>query len=230
MTRGEQRVLLGAAIMLGIVCSVLFARAVLAQRAADFARAQERAALLSYKASPTSDVADRTMLGWSGATEQVRFWEALQRFRFIGTEAKRAAQYTLQPPLTMMYQLGVTETALRKTAVEDHSRTRRSRLEDMLGLAYYYDAELHRGEFPVEPELDSRAVAAFRQAVLLDGTNAAAKTNLELLLRKQLQERRGKTKKTPALPGQSRAQNQLQSAVGHPSQNGSVGKRVSGGY
>jgi hypothetical protein len=230
MTQRERRTLLGLAIVLAIACSALFARAVLAQRAADYARAEERSALLALRTSPSSNVADRTMLGWSGATGQVRFWQALQRFEVVGRQAEQAEQYTLAPPLSLVFQVGETETALRKTAVADHSRDRRSRLEDMLGLAYYYDAGLHQGEFPVEPQLLARSATAFRQAVLLDGTNAAAKTNLELALEAQRRAHQAKTPHTAAIPGQSRAQNTLQAAVGHTSNNGAVGKHFAGGY
>ena len=47
MTQRERRALLAAAVVLALVCSVLFARAVLVRRASDLFRAQARAALVS---------------------------------------------------------------------------------------------------------------------------------------------------------------------------------------
>lgn len=230
MTRHERRVLLAAAIVLAVICSALFARAVLAQRAADLAHAQARAALVPLPTTPASDFTQRTMLAWSGGTEQMRYWQALQRFRLVTTAAQGAANYTLLPPLPLIFKLEETVAWLRKVATEDSSPSRRSRLEDMLGLAYYVDAELHRGEIPVEPELDGRAIAAFRSAVLLDGSDDAAKTNLEVLLRKQLASKKPVEQHPPPVPDLSRVQALLQSANGIPSQNGAVGRRLHGGY
>src|SRR5262249_29532188 len=110
------------------------------------------------------------------------------------------------------------------------SPKRRSRLQDMLGLAYYYDALLHRGEEPVEPELEQRAVGAFRQAVLLDSSNDAAKTNLEVLLRKLLQRHKQHTPQQKPVPDTARVNSLIQSANGLASMNGAVGRRVHGGY
>ncbi|HET6848460.1 MAG TPA: hypothetical protein VFH74_06355, partial [Gaiellales bacterium] len=78
MTPRERKALLAVAIVLALVCSLLFARAVLARRTADFARAQVRAALLSSNKAPASDFFERTMLGWTGETQQLRYWQALQ--------------------------------------------------------------------------------------------------------------------------------------------------------
>ncbi len=229
MTRRERRWLLACAIVLAVVSSALFARAVLAQRAADLGRAQARAALLPTGKSPASDVTERAMLEWTGASEQMRFWQALQRFRIAAAAARRAEQYTLVP-LPLVFKLEATMTSLRNAAAQDHSRRRRSRLEDMLGLAYFYDATLHRGEDPVEPQLDGKAVVAFRRAVSLDTSNNAAKTNLEWLLRKQLRRQRRHAGHSKPVPGQTRAEGAMQDAIGLPSQNGSVGRRFSGGY
>jgi hypothetical protein len=230
MTRGERRALLAGGLVLALVCSVLFARAVLVRRAADLVRAQARAALLSAPTSPVSDVAERTMLDWSGGTGQLRYWQALQRFRLVTARARQSTQYTLAPTLSLVFKLEATESALRAVAAADGSRARRSRLEDMLGLAYFYDASLHQGEEPVQPQLERRAVAAFRQAVLLDGSNDAAKTNLEVLLRKLQGSRRGPTSKQPPVPDTSRVDNLILNANGLPSMNGAVGRRVHGGY
>lgn len=232
MTRGERKALLGMAIVLAIVCSALFARAVLAQRAADLAHAQVRAALVLAKTSPKPDVADRMMLDWSGDTELLRYWQALQNFRIVTGAANKSTQYTLAPALPIIFKLEVTEASLRKLAAGEDSRMRSSRLEDMLGLAYTVDAELHAGEFPVEPQLVARAIAAFREAVLLDGTNAPAKTNLELMLRAQLRHRQAGTKKTKPIPDTGRAEGlvKCEASACIPSQNGAVGLRVHGGY
>lgn len=230
MTRSERRWLLGCAIVLALACSVLFARAVLAQRTADLARAQARAAFLSSRKTPTSDFTERAMLGWTGSAGQMRFWEALQRFRLVTRKAKSATDYTLLPPLSVIFSLEETISSLRKTAAEDDSRQRRSRLEDMLGLAYFYDAELHRGEFPVEPQLVGSAVSAFRNAVLLDSSNEAAKTNLELLLLKQRRTHQPQEQHPKLLPDQSRVLSLIQGANGLPSLNGAVGRRIHGGY
>ncbi len=230
MTRSERRWLLAGAIVLAIVCSALFARAVLAQRTADLARTQARAALLPAPKSPASDFAERAMLGWSGATDQMRYWQALQRFRLVTTEASGATQYTLLPALPLIFKLEETVSSLKRTAAEDDSRQRRSRLEDMLGLAYFYDAKLHPGEIPVEPQLEGSATAAFRSAVLLDGSDDAAKTNLELLLRKQRQTQSPQTQHPKLLPDLIRVLGLVQGANGLPSQNGAVGRRFHGGY
>jgi hypothetical protein len=230
MTRRERKALLVCAIVLALVCSLLFARAVLARRTADLARAQVRAALLSSRTSPASDVAERTMLRWSGATGQLRYWQALQRFRVVTAAAKQSTQYTLQPTLPLVFKLEQMVAALRGVAARDGSSERRSRLEDMLGLAYFYDASLHQGEEPVEPELERRAVAAFRQAVLLDSSNDAAKTNLEVLLQKLAQSRKPHTGSQKPVPDTSRVNSLIQSANGLPSMNGAVGRRVHGGY
>jgi hypothetical protein len=229
MTRRERRSLLAGALALAVVCSVLFARAVLAQRAADLARAQARAALLPAPKSPASDLTERKMLEWTGASEQTRYWQALQRFRNVSAEARRAAQNTLVP-LPLVFRLGATETALKTAAAQDHSGRRRSRLEDMLGLTYYYDATLHLGEDPIEPELDGKAIVAFRRAVILDSSNEAAKTNLEWLLRNKQERQRQRVGRPKLQPGLTRAQNAMQSAIGLPSQNGSVGRHFAGGY
>jgi hypothetical protein len=230
MTRGERKALLVCAVVLALVCSLLFARAVLARRTADLARAQVRAALLSTPKAPSSDVAERTMLGLSGGTAQLRYWQALQRFRLVSDQARQSTQFTLLPTLSLVFKLEQTVTYLRGVAERDGSRLRRSRLEGMLGLAYFYDAALHEGEEPVEPELEHRAVAAFRQAVLLDGSNDAAKTNLEVLLRKLQQSRRPNTPQQAPIPDQSRIESLPQSANGLASMNGAVGRRVHGGY
>jgi hypothetical protein len=171
MNRGERRALLAAAIVLALTCAVLFARAVLARRAADLFQAQARAALLSSKTPPASDVAARTMIGWSGGTGELRYWQALQRFRVMSAEASRATQFTLSPTLPLVFKAEQTVTYLRVLATQAGSPALRSRLEDMLGLAYFYDALLHAGEEPVESELEQRAVGAFREAVLIDNSN-----------------------------------------------------------
>lgn len=229
MTRRERRWLLVCAIVLALVCCALFARAVLAERAAGLARAQARAALLPTRTPPASDVFERAMLDWTGASGQMRFWQALQRFRTVAADARRAGQYTLAP-LPLIFRLEQTIAALQRTAAEDHSRQRRSRLEDMIGLAYFYDATLHRGEDPVEPQLEGKAAVAFRRAILLDRSNNTAKTNLEWLLRRQLRRKKGHAGQSEPVPGQTRAEGAIQSAIGIPSQNGSVGRRFSGGY
>jgi hypothetical protein len=230
MTRRERRALLGGAIVLALVCSVLFARALLARRTADLARAQVRAALLSAKTSPRFDVAERTMLGWSGGTEQLRYWQALQRFRVVSAEASQSTQYTLLPTLPLVFKLEQTVTYLREVAQRDGSRTRRSRLEDMVGLAYFYDASLHQGEEPVAPALERRAIDAFREAVLLDSSNDAAKTNLEVLLRRLQRSHRGQAAQQKPVPDQARVDSLIQSANGLASMNGAVGRRIHGGY
>lgn len=230
MTRGERRALLVGAVVLAAVCSALFARAVLAQRASDLARAQARAAILPMPTSPASDAADRLMIGWSGGTAQMRYWQALQRFQVATTEALRATQYTLSPSLPLVFRFEQTVAYLKRIADEPDSPARRSQLQDMLGLAYFADAELHQGQEPIEPELDKKAIAAFRQAVLLDGSNDAAKTNLEVLLRLQPAPQKGGIPHQPTIPDAGRAEGQLQDAIGLPSQNGAVGRRVSGGY
>jgi hypothetical protein len=230
MTRGERKALLAGAIALALVCSLLFARAVLARRTADFARAQVRAALLASKTSPSSDVAERTMLGWSGETANLRYWQALQRFRLVTAEVRPSTKYTLQPTLPLVFKLEQTESALRGIAAQDGSLARRSRLLDMLGLAYFYDAALHQGQVPVEPELEKRAIGAFRQAVLLDSSNDAAKTNLEVLLRRLLRNRKQHASGPKPVPDTSRVNSLIQSANGLASMNGAVGRRIHGGY
>jgi hypothetical protein len=229
MTRGERKALLLCAIVLALVCSLLFARAVLARRTADLARAQVRATLLSAKTSPASDFAERTMLGWSGETEQLRYWQALQRFRLVTADVRPATQYTLLPTLPLVFKLEQMVSSLKAVAAKDGSRARRSRLDDMVGLAYFYDAGLHQGEEPIAPELERKAIAAFRQAVLLDPSNDAAKTNLEVLLRR-LRSRRSPTAHQKPIPDQSRIDNLIQSANGLASMNGAVGRRIHGGY
>ena len=229
MTRGERKALLVCAIVAALVCSLLFARAVLARRTADLARAQVHAALLSTPKSPASDAGERTMLGWSGGTEQLRYWQALQRFRVVTAEARPSTQYTLLPTLPLVFKLEQSVTYLRRVAAQDGSRARRSRLEDMIGLAYFYDAGLHQGQEPVAPELERKAIAAFRRAVLLDHSNDAAKTNLEVLLRRQ---RSGKahTPHQKPVPDTARVNSLIESANGLASMNGAVGRRVHGGY
>jgi hypothetical protein len=230
VTRRERSALLAGAVVLALFCSALFARAMLVRRTDDFARAQARAALLSSRTSPTSDAAERAMLGWSGETEQLRYWQALQRFRVVTAEASQSTQYTLLPTLPLVFRLEQTVTYLRGLAGKEGSRARRSRIEDMLGLAYFYDAALHEGEQPIEPELEGKAIAAFRQAVLLDGSNDAAKTNVEVLLRKRKGSRSPHTANQKPVPDQSRVDTLIQSANGLPSLNGAVGRRVHGGY
>jgi hypothetical protein len=230
MTRRERRTLLAAAVVLALVCSLLFARAVLARRTADLARAQVRAALLPTPTAPASDVAERTMLGLSGGTAELRYWQALERFRVVTAAAAQSTKYTLQSGLSLVFKLEQTVTDLRKVAGEDGSPARRSRLEDMLGLAYFYDAEIHQGQVPIGPELDRKAIAAFRQAVLLDGSNDAAKTNLEVLLRISQRGRKAHTAHQKPIPDQSRVENLSESTNGLPSMNGAVGRRVHGGY
>jgi hypothetical protein len=230
MTRRERRAFLGGAIVLALVCSLLFARAFLVRRTADLTRAQVRAALLSSRTSPTFDVAERTMLGWSGGTEQLRYWQALQRFRVVSAEASQSTQYTLLPTLPLVFKLEQTVTYLREVAQQDASPTRRSRLEDMVGLAYFYDAELHQGEEPVGPALESRAIDAFRQAVLLDSSNDAAKTNLEVLLRRQQRSHKSHTPHQKPVPDTARVDSLIQGANGLASMNGAVGRRIHGGY
>ena len=229
MTRGERKALLAGAVVLALVCSLFFARAVLARRAADFYRAQARAALLASPKSPTSGFAERTMLGWSDGTEQLRYWQALQRFRVVAAQARPSAQYTLLPTLPIVFRLEQTVTYLRGVAAKDSSDARRSRLEDMLGLAYFYDAQLHQGQVPVAPELEARAIAAFRQAVLLDSSNDAAKTNLEVLLRRQ-RSHQGPTVHQKPAPDQARVNSLVEGTNGIASMNGAVGRRIKGGY
>jgi hypothetical protein len=229
MTRGERKALLACAIVLALACSLLFARALLARQASDLFRAQARAAFLPAPTAPTSNFAARTMLGWSGGTAQLRYWQALQRFRLMAAEVGPSTQYTLLPKLSVVFKLEQTVTFLRAVAAKEGSRARRSRLEDMIGLAYFYDAGVHQGEEPVEPELEKRAIAAFRQAVLLDGSNDAAKTNLELLLRRLRSSPTGTPHQTPA-PDQSRVNALVEGKNGLASLNGAVGRRIHGGY
>ncbi len=230
MTRRERWILLGGAIVLALVCSALFARAVLAQRAADYAHAQARAAILVSATAPRSDFADRTMLGWSGATGQVRYWQALQRFRLVAARATAATEVTVLPSLALIFDLEQTEAYLRQVALEAGTKATSSRLYDMLGLAYYDDALLHAGQVPVEPALIVKAIDAFRQAVLLDGTNEAAKTNLELLLREQLSQRPPPAPPTKPLPDTNRADQGPPGPAGLPDYFGVVGKRIRGGF
>jgi hypothetical protein len=229
MTRGEKRALLALAVVLAVACSVLFARAVLARRAAGLFQAQARAALLPSRTPPASDVAERTMLGWSGGTEQLRYWQALQRFRVVTAEVRPSTQYTLLPTLPLVFKLEQTVNYLRAVAAREGSRERRSRLEDMVGLAYFYDAGLHQGQEPVEPELERRAISAFRQAVLLDRSNDAAKTNLEVLLRR-LRSHSTHTPHQKPIPDTARVNSLIESANGLASMNGAVGRRIHGGY
>jgi len=230
MTRRERRGLLLGAIVLALVCSALFARAVLAQRAADLARAQARAAILPEPTTPSSDIASRTMLDWSGGNEQLQYWQALQRFKLVHAAVRGAAQYSLAPSLSLVFKLEQTVTYLRTAAPNGGSRAHRSQLEDMLGLAYYDDARLHQGEEPIEPQLDRRAIAAFRAAILLDASNDAAKTNLEVLLRSLHQTAQPTTPHQTPAPDSARADNLVQSSNGFPSMNGAVGRRIHGGY
>lgn len=229
MTRGERKALLAGAVVLALICSLFFARAVLARRTADFARAQVRAALVSAPTAPKSDIAERTMLGWSGGTEQLRYWQALQRFRVVAAQASKSTKYTLLPTLPLVFRLEQTVSYLREVAAEDGSRARRSRLEDMVGLAYFYDAGLHQGQQPIEPELEGKAIAAFREAVLLDHSNDAAKTNLEVLLRK-LRSGKGHTVHQKPIPDTARVNSLVEGTNGIASMNGAVGRRIHGGY
>lgn len=230
MTRREKRILLGGAIVLAVLCGLLFARAVLAQRAADYAHAQARAAILVSAKAPTADVAERAMLRWTGATEQVRYWQALQRFRVIAARAVEATEVTVLPSLELIFNLEQTEAYLRAVAAEADTDASRSRLYDMLGLAYYDDAELHSGQVPVEPALDAKAISAFRQAVLLDGTNEEAKTNLELLLRKVLARSKGPKATANPLPDTNRADQGPDGPTGLPDLYGVAGKKIRGGF
>jgi len=100
----------------------------------------------------------------------------------------------------------------------------------MLGLAYYYDAVLHAGQGPVEPALDNKAIGAFRQAVLVDETNGAAKTNLELVLRKQLSLKPKPLNHTKPIPDTSRVNIDPGGPNGLPQENGGHGKRFTGGF
>jgi hypothetical protein len=229
MTSGERKALLACATVLALACSLLFARALVARQASDLFRAQARAALLPAPTAPTSNFAARTMLGWSGGTGQLRYWQALQRFRLIAAEVGPSTQYTLLPKLSLVFKLEQTVTSLRAVAAKERSRARRSRLEDMIGLAYFYDAGVHQGEEPVEPELERRAIDAFRQAVLLDGSDDAAKTNLELLLRR-LPSRQTNTRNQKPVPDTSRVNALVQGTNGLTSLNGAVGRRFHGGY
>jgi hypothetical protein len=231
MTRREKRILLVGAIVLAVVCALLFARAVLAQRASDYAHAQARAAILVSATAPSSDVADRTMLGWSGATGQVRYWQALQRFRLVAARATAATQVTVVPSfIGLSFNLEQTEAYLRQAALEAGTNATRSRLYDMLGLAYYDDAALHAGQVPVGPALDAKAISAFRLAVLVDGTNEAAKTNLELLLREQLSQQQPPPPATKPVPDTNRADNGPDGPTGLPSFFGAFGKKIRGGF
>jgi hypothetical protein len=99
----------------------------------------------------------------------------------------------------------------------------------MVGLAYFYDAGLHQGQEPVEPELERRAISAFRQAVLLDRSNDAAKTNLEVLLRR-LSSHSTHTPHQKPIPDTARVNSLIESANGLASMNGAVGRRIHGGY
>lgn len=230
MTRREKRLLLGGAIVLAVVCSALFARAVLEQRAADYAHAQARAAILVSATAPRSDFADRTMLNWSGATGQVRYWQALQRFRLVDARATAAAGLTSLPSLALIFDLQQTEAYLRKEAQNADASATRSRLYDMLGLAYVDDAVLHAGQVPVAPALDRKAIGAFRQAVLTDGTNEAAKTNLELLLRQQLSQEKPPGPPSKPLPDTNRADQGPPGPSGLPYYFGVIGKKIRGGF
>jgi hypothetical protein len=229
LTRGERKALLACAIVLALACSLLFARALLAREASDLFRAQARAALLPAPTAPRSNFAARTMLGWSGGDAQLRYWQALQRFRLMAAEVSPSTQYTLLPKLSLVFKLEQTVTSLRALAAKEGSRARRSRLEDMIGLAYFYDAGVHQGEEPVEPELEKRAIEAFRQAVLLDHSNNAAKTNLELLLRRLRRPRTNTTHQKP-VPDESRVNALVRGTNGLTSLNGAVGRRFHGGY
>src|SRR5262249_48235679 len=156
---------------------------------------------------------------------QVRYWKALQRFRLVAARATAATEVTVEPPLELIFNVEATEAYLRKEALAADTSATKSRLYDMLGLAYYNDAALHAGQVPVEPALEVKAIDAFRQAVLLDGTNEAAKTNLELLLRKQLSRQHPPTPPTPPLPDTQRADNIADDPAGLPAYFGAVGKR-----
>jgi hypothetical protein len=231
MTRRERRALFGGAVVLAIVCSALFARAVFAQRAADYAHDQVRAAILASPAAPTPDLADRTMLSWTGATGQVHYWQALQRFRLVTGRATEALQYSFAPSFALIFDVEQTETYLRQAAVEAGTSAASSRLYDMLGLTYYADAELHAGQFPVEPALEAKAIGAFQEAVLADGTNDAAKTNLELLLRRQLRRQKATPQPTKGVQDTQRAESQsADPSGGLPMENGSIGPRFRGGF
>jgi hypothetical protein len=230
VTRWERRLLLGGAIVLAVVCSALFARAVIGQRAADYAHAQARAAILVSATVPRSDFADRTMLGWTGSTGQIRYWQALQRFRLISKRAIEAAGLTAMSSLGLIYDLAQTEAYLRREAVRGSTSAIRSRLYDMLGLAYFDDALLHAGQVPVGPALEAKAVGAFRQAVLADGTNEAAKTNLEFLLRKKLGQQQPPAGPTKPAQDTNRADNGTSEPSGLPSYFGAIGKKIRGGF
>ncbi len=230
MTHRERRALLAGAIVLAIVCSAVFARAVLAQRAADLARAQARAALLPEPTTPTSDAATRWMLDWSGGTDQLHYWQALQRFRIVTAAALASTKFTVAPSLSLVFRLEETVTYLRSAASSARTPALRSRLEDMLGLAYYDDARLHAGEVPIAPQLEQRAVVAFRQAVLIDGSNDAAKTNLEVMLRTLQAARKPRAPHTKPVPDTSRAEGLVGGPEGFPQMNGAIGFRPRGGY
>jgi hypothetical protein len=230
MTRRERRTLLAVAIVLAVLCSALFARAVFAQRAVDLSRAQARAALFREPTMPTSDAATRTMLGWSGGTGQLDYWQALQRFRVVTPAAVEDSKFAIGPNLAVIFRLEETATYLRSAAQDASSPALRSRLWDMLGLAYYDDARLHAGQVPIEPQLEQRAVVAFRQAVRNDASNDAAKTNLEVLLRKLLASHIPPPGHSTPVPDVKRVGGVLKLPTGAPEFNGAHGHKIRGGY
>jgi hypothetical protein len=75
---------------------------------------------------------------------------------------------------------GAAETALGRVASDDGRPELASRAANLLGILAYRDSIPRPQRDAVSPEL---AVGHFRNAILLDPGNAAAKTNLELLLR-----------------------------------------------
>jgi hypothetical protein len=163
-----------------LAAAAAMAAALLASDARDWQRALDRDdALLARGAAPAAETLEpKTTLPFSaaerilGVRDDVELREALSLFR----QARRGPAGGYEQTRAR----GAAEAALGRIAQGGGDPRQASMAATLLGVLAFEDALPRPGRLASSPE---RALAAFQTAIRLDPANAAAKDDLELVLR-----------------------------------------------
>jgi hypothetical protein len=108
-----------------------------------------------------------------GVDDDLEFREAVRLFLL----SRPGGSFTSRPQ--QLRSRGEAETALSRIEQRASDPERASEAANLLGVLAWADAILDQTRAPTAP---ARALAEFQNAVVLDPSNAAARTNLELVL------------------------------------------------
>jgi hypothetical protein len=161
--------LAGAAVLTLLASDVLRARSALRTGDAAFVASPGDA---TWTAGATFGGLGRSLLG---VVDEVRYRQALQLYATIESNSQ-----SFDNGASRSRSRGAAETALADVERRDHDPRRAARAAVILGVLAYSDPVTRGGQGPSPTD---RAIAEFTNAIRLDPGNAAAKADLELILR-----------------------------------------------